>query len=289
MDSPGQVEDGERVPSGGEPSQPAREERRDSALRLLSRLAGGLAHEIKNPLSTMAINLALLQEEWERAAQARNPSSPEPTPREQRSLKRIRTLQREVERLEQVLEQFLHFAKGGEIDRKPEDIGRIVRELLEFVEPENAQAGIRAHTDLAVGLPLVLADEAQVKQALLNILINARQAMPDGGELLVRVRRAGKDVEITITDTGIGMTPEQIERCFEPYWSDKQGGTGLGLSTSRRIVEEHGGSIQVLSERGRGTAFTIFLPLAVEIARAPGAAERVKPAARRAANGKGRT
>jgi signal transduction histidine kinase len=232
----------------------------------LSRLAGGLAHEIKNPLSTMAINLTLLQEDWEKAASVRNAEHPEATPREQRSLKRIRGLQREVQRLEDILAQFLQFARGAEINRKPEDLARIVREILEFVEPENQRAGIRQHVDLQIGLPLVLVDETQIKQALVNLLVNARQAMPTGGELLVRLYRQGSEGVLAITDTGVGMRPEQIERCFEVYWSDKRGGTGLGLSTAKRIVEEHGGHIEVLSEAGRGTSFSIFLPLAVELA-----------------------
>lgn len=243
------------------PKEPQREER----IPFLSRLADGLAHEIKNPLSTMAINLALLQEDWERAGSARNPVKPERTPREERSLKRIRTLQREVQRLENILDEFLHYARGGEVNRRPEDIARIVHELVEFVEPEDQRARIRHHVDLPLGLPLVLVDEGLIKQAILNLLVNARQAMPDGGELLVRVRRVGNQVEISITDTGSGMTPEALERCFEEYWSDKKGGTGLGLATARRIVETHGGTITVISELGRGSSFSIYLPLAVEL------------------------
>lgn len=231
----------------------------------LSRLADGLAHEIKNPLSTMAINLALLQEEWERAGAVRNPENPERTRREERSLKRIRTMQGEVQRLEHILDEFLHYARGGEINRRPEDISRIVGELLDFVEPEDERAGIRHHVDLPIGLPLVLVDEAQVKQAVLNLLVNARQAMPEGGELLVRVRRMGTEVEISITDTGLGMSPAKLEHCFEEYWSDKKGGTGLGLATAKRIIEEHHGSLAVVSEEGRGTSFSIYLPLAVEL------------------------
>ena len=239
----------------------------DARELVLVRLADGLAHEIKNPLSTMSINLALLQEDWERAGTSRGPGEPIRTPREERSLKRIRTLQREVDRLEHILDDFLHYARGGVVNRRPEDLGRIVRELVEFVEPEDERAGIRHHVDLPIGLPLVLVDEARIKQAVLNLLVNARQAMPSGGELLVRLRRVGTQVELSITDTGMGMSSEKLARCFEEYWSDKPGGTGLGLSTARRIIEEHGGTITVISEEGRGSSFSMLLPLAVELVR----------------------
>ncbi|QDU67199.1 sensor histidine kinase [Engelhardtia mirabilis] len=252
-------------PSRAEPSraETARVEA-DDQFAFLSRLAGGLAHEIKNPLSTMAINLALLQEDWERVAAQRSADVPLP-PREQRTLKRVTTLQREVQRLETIVQDFLDFVRGAAVNRRPQNIGAIVQEVLDFVEPENDQAGVRQRTDIVFGLPLVLVDEAQIKQALLNLLINARQAMPTGGEILVRVRRVGNDAEVSITDTGIGMTPTQVERCFDVYWSNKKGGTGLGLSTTRRIVEEHGGSIHVITEQGRGTSFLVCLPLAVEL------------------------
>jgi len=243
-------------------------------MAFLVRLADGLAHEIKNPLSTMSINLALLQEDWERAGVARGAVTPQRTPREERSLKRIKTLQREVQRLEHILEDFLHYARGGVVNRRPEDLARIVSELVEFVEPEDERAGIRHHVDLPIGLPLVLVDEARIKQAVLNLLVNARQAMPAGGELLVRVRRLRNQVELSITDTGVGMSGEKLAHCFEEYWSDKPGGTGLGLSTARRIIEEHGGTITAISEEGRGSSFSMLLPLAVELVRGDEGAPR---------------
>jgi two-component system sensor histidine kinase HydH len=234
-------------------------------LAYFSRLAGGLAHEIKNPLSTMAINLALMQEDWERVAQAR-PEGAEPSPREQRTLKRVRTLSKEVTRLEGILQDFLAFVRKGQVNRMPIDLAALIDDVLEFVRPENEQAGIRQHADLQAGLPLVLADEGQIRQALLNLIVNARQAMPDGGELLVRLARVGNEAEVSVTDTGIGMNEAQLERCFDVYYSNKKGGTGLGLATTRRIVEEHGGAIRVISEPGRGTSFNFVLPLAVELA-----------------------
>ncbi len=232
---------------------------------LLSRLAGGLAHEIKNPLSTMSINLALLEEDWERAAASRDPDAPAASPREQRSMRRIQTLKREVARLEQILDEFLSYVRGQAVNRAPLDLTRLVRELLEFVEPEDEALGIRHHVDLEPGLPLALIDASAFKRAVLNLLVNARQAMPDGGELLVRLHRVGNFAELLVTDTGVGMSPEELESCFDEYWSTKKGGTGLGLSTTKRVVEEHGGSITVVSERGRGTSFSLRIPLVVEL------------------------
>ncbi len=232
---------------------------------LLARLAAGLAHEIKNPLSTMAINLALLEEEWGRASASRNADVPEPTAREKRCAKRVQALQREVKRLETIVDDFLHFARGGEVNRAPQDLGALVREVLDFVELEDSRLSIRHHVDLPVGLPLVMLDAGAMKQALLNLFVNARQAMPTGGELIVRAQRRGNFVELTVTDTGVGMTPQDVARCFDVYFSTKRGGTGLGLSTTKRILEEHGATISVVSELGRGTSFSILIPLLVEI------------------------
>jgi signal transduction histidine kinase len=258
---------GPRTESESVPSAPAVPAASPALERgeFLVRLAAGLAHEIKNPLSTMAINLALLEEEWGRAAGQRDPAAPEPTAREKRCQKRVLTLQREVRRLETILEDFLRFARGGQVNRSAQDLALLVKEVLDFVEPEDRLQAIRHHVELPAGLPLVMLDPGAFKQAVLNLCVNARQAMPEGGELIVRARREGNYVELSITDTGVGMQPMELERCFELYWSTKRSGTGLGLSTTRRIVEEHGGTITVVSEVGRGTSFSIVLPLLVEI------------------------
>lgn len=226
---------------------------------LLTRLARGLAHEIKNPLSTMAINLTLLEEDWLRGGET-------PSPTERRSLKRVRTLQREVSRLEGILDDFLRFARGGEVNRAPSDLVALVREVLEFMDPELTANTIAVHAELPSTLPMVVLDSGAFRQALINLIVNARQAMSGGGELIVQVRRHGSTVEITVTDTGVGMSPDQLENCFDLYWSTKKGGTGLGLSTVSRIVAEHDGSIGIVSEEGRGTSITLRLPLLQEVA-----------------------
>ena len=236
-----------------QPASSAEKERR------LARIAGGLAHEIKNPLSTMAINLALLEEEYKRAAEE------EGNARAGRALKRVGALQREVGRLEGILEDFLRYARGGEVNRAPADLSELITDTLSFVESEDELNGIRHHVDLPPSLPLVLLDKGLFRQALLNLFVNARQAMVDGGELIVQAQRQGNYVEVTVTDTGVGMDDETQSKCFDIYWSNKKQGTGLGLPTVRRIVEEHEGTIGVLSEPGRGTSISVVLPLAVEI------------------------
>ncbi len=257
--------DGPDGPDRARPERPERPPRPSDQdlIEFMSRTAGGLAHEIKNPLSTIAINLALLEEDW-----ARTRPDGELTARERRSLKRVGTLKREVARLEGIVEEFLSFVRGAEINRKPQDIAAIVRDTLDFVEPEDHGLGIRHHADLPVGLPLVMLDEGAFRRALLNLFINARQAMPMGGELLVRLRRDGNWLELSVTDTGTGMRPEELEHCFDLYWSSKKNGTGLGLPTVKRILEQHGGAISVVSEVGRGTSFALWMPLVVELSHA---------------------
>jgi len=228
---------------------------------MLARLAGGLAHEIKNPLSTMAINLTLLEEEFQPAPGGDGALSAQG----KRSLKRIRTLQREVGRLEGILDDFLRFARGGEVNRAASDLVALVRETLEFASPELEAESVRLHALLPNAMPLVMLDEGTFRQALLNLIVNARQAMPGGGELIVELRRDGASAELTITDSGVGMNADQLARCFDLYYSTKKGGTGLGLATVRRIVEMHGGEIAVQSDEGRGTRFHIWLPLLQEI------------------------
>lgn len=231
-------------------------------LAFLGSLAGGLAHEIKNPLSTMTVTLQLLREDWESGS----------SPKERRTVQKIALLQREVNRLEGILNDFLRFARGPVL--RPEDceINEVVQEVLDFIEPEAVRYRVRVHVQLDPGQPRCRIDRNLVKQALFNVVINAQQAMEaGGGELIVRTRREGDRVRIEIVDTGCGIPANIVDKVFDVYFSTKRGGTGLGLPTARRLIEEHDGEIRVQSDEGKGTILTVLLPcLPGEASPAPG-------------------
>lgn len=214
-------------------------------------LAAGLAHEVKNPLSTMSVNLQLLAEEYA------DPKSP----LEQRTLKRATLLLGEVERLDRIVNDFLALARGYEISAERVDVELLLTDLLRFIEPENEQLDIAARSNFDPAARDVYADPKFLRVALNNLVVNAQQAMAEkGGELFVETVGHDAVVEIRVTDTGPGIEPEKLEKIWQPFFSTKGGGTGLGLPTTRRIVEELGGDIGVVSEPGRGTRFTIVLP-----------------------------
>lgn len=251
------------------------EQRARAAERLaeLGTLTGGLAHEIKNPLSTVGLNVQLLQEDVHDLSQdgGLSDAHQEGLGRVQR---RLESLSRETLRLRDILEDFLRFAGRVELDPKPTDLHTVIGELIDFFEPQAREGKVKLRAQLLADPCSVSADAALLKQAMLNLLINAVQAMvqarekdqPHGGadELIVRTERGrtpgGDELRIHVTDTGPGMTDETAARVFQPYFSTKRGGTGLGLPTSRRIIEEHGGQLSVHADPGRGTDFTFTLP-----------------------------
>jgi signal transduction histidine kinase len=216
----------------------------------LAELAGSFVHEFKNHLSTLGLNLQLLAEEF---------GEPE-NHRERRALERVQRLQRECDRLVEVSNDFLRFARLRDLDLKPTCLRNVVEEMTDFFAPTAKTANVTLTTYLPADLPTVFLDADLFKQALLNLMLNAEQAMPQGGELIVQACAENGGVRIDLIDTGIGMTAEQVRKVFRPFVTTKPGGTGLGLPTTRRIVEAHGGAIAVESEPGRGTKFTIRLP-----------------------------
>lgn len=228
----------------------------------VARVTAGLAHEIKNPLSTIGLNLQLLRESLEEADIAE--------PHAGRLTRRIDALSGEVEHLRGILEDFLRFAGRMQLEREPTDLNELVEELVDFYAPQAEQSGVQLRSQLAGGLPVLEVDRSLLKQAVLNLMINATQAMvqarygdkPHGGasDLIVRTAHGQGQVELHVIDTGPGIADDQRERVFDPYVSTKKGGSGLGLPTARRIASEHGGRIDLHSEPGRGSDFVLSLP-----------------------------
>ena len=221
----------------------------------IARLAGGLAHEIKNPLSTIRLNMELLAEDLREAQSLR----------ERRALRKVEVVERECQRLQDLLDDFLNFAKVRRLKLEPSDLSRQVKEVLDFFRLKAAETRIEVVDYLAADLPTVLLDREAFHGALLNLILNAQQAMPEGGQLVVRTYGTADGVALDLIDTGCGMDQKTQSQVFEAFFSTKSGGSGLGLPTARKIIEAHGGQITLQSEPGRGTQFTVKLPTPARI------------------------
>ncbi len=215
--------------------------------------AGALAHEIRNPLNTIRINLQLVLEDLDK----QNNFDKE------KNIKRLKTLDKEVIRLETTLNDFLRFVRLPEPNLQRHNLFTLLNELLDFAEPESQQANVEIIRDFSTDLPDVEIDSNQIKQALLNIIINANQSMPSGGRVTVKAQKTNNHVNIDIADTGIGIPSDSIDKVFNLFYSTKEDGTGLGLPIAKRIVEMHNGEIKVKSKEGEGTTFSIILPIHV--------------------------
>jgi signal transduction histidine kinase len=222
----------------------------------LAELAGGFIHEIKNHLSTLGLNLQLLAEDF---------ANPE-TQRERRSLARVQRLQSECQRLVDVSNDFLRFARIQDLDIRPHQLGAVVEEMLDFFGPTARQAMIEPRAFIPADLPPVGLDSEQFRQALLNLLLNAQQAMPEGGEITLQAAVEGEFVKLDVIDTGPGMPPEIVAKAFKPFFTTKPGGNGLGLPITRKIIEAHGGRLELQSVAGKGTKFSLYLPIARTLA-----------------------
>ena len=227
----------------------------------LSALTGGLAHEIRNPLSTLKMNLQLLDEDWRQMESPVDRRSCDHQDIARRSRGRIAMLLAEADHLEQILQDFLQYVGKRELRHAPHDVNKLVGDLVDFYRPQAEAHRIDLRYSPAEEAPICEIDQTAVKQALLNLLINAQQAMPDGGELYIQVGKHGDSMtRIDVIDTGPGIPEDQREKVFKAYYSTKKGGSGLGLATTRQIVRAHGGQIHLYSEPGRGSCFTILLP-----------------------------
>lgn len=221
----------------------------------LGRLASAVAHEIRNPLNF--INLSI--------DHVRGKLGPEDE-RRKGDFERILTgVKDEISRLNRLVVEFLSFGKPMRLNTRPCSLERVLREVAALVDHKARDQGVKLEVETEKELPEIVADPELLKTCFLNLMINAADAMPAGGTLTVALGRGSKDADtelvVTVHDTGHGMTPEEIATAFEPYFSTKETGLGLGLSLTRKIVEDHGGEIALSSEPGRGTTARITLPL----------------------------
>ncbi|MBM3216758.1 sensor histidine kinase [Candidatus Poribacteria bacterium] len=221
----------------------------DPAPPPMERIARGLAHEIRNPLNSMSITLQLLEEDL---------SGDEPPDCEgiRRQVTRVRG---EIQRLEVILSDFLRYARQSHAELEPVQIGSVLHEVLDFVEPEADRLGVEIVREIDSTQPQ-MADPLLLKQAFLNLVLNAFQVMGDGGTLTVRGEQSVHGVDVVVRDTGGGIADEARARIFEPFFSTKKEGTGLGLAVVKQVSDLHGARIDVKSQPGQGTTFTLHFP-----------------------------
>ncbi|MEM1185876.1 MAG: ATP-binding protein [Planctomycetota bacterium] len=227
-------------------------------------MTAGLAHEIKNPLSTIGLNAQLLREAVEDLPRDRAADDADRAT----LARRVDGLAREAERLSGILTDFLEYAGELHLEVAPVDLNGVAQELADFFLPQAEQAGVRLRFEPSVAPVLVTIDAPHVKQAALNLMLNGVQAMlasgRDGeskGELILRVVTSAESVALHVIDTGPGIPSDAVERMFTPYFTTKAGGTGLGLPTTRRIVEAHGGRVNVHTDPAVGTDFAMVFPI----------------------------
>jgi signal transduction histidine kinase len=215
----------------------------------LGRITAGVAHEVKNPLNSMRI--------WLENLKASMPEQEDGLP-----LQAVRVLDKEIDRLDSVVKRFLDFTRPPEMHQEESSLKQILEEVVAVEKPRLDKGRIKLDLRLASDVPDVLVDKQLLTQALINVIINAVEAMPGGGQLSVSLRRFGEMAEIEIRDTGRGIAPEHRQRIFQLFFTTRPGGSGIGLASAFRTVQFHNGSIEFDSEVGRGTAFRIDLPLA---------------------------
>lgn len=220
---------------------------RSERLAAAGTLAAGLAHEIRNPLNAALLQLTVLERKLHKA-DAAVAAGAAPT---------LETVRGEIKRLSGLVSEFLEFARPRQLDLARRDVGEIVRDVARLVEPDAAAAGVRVHADVPPAVPDASLDAERMRQVLLNLVRNGVEAMPDGGDLTLRVRNATRAVEIDVEDTGLGFDAD--EPIFDAFYTTKDAGTGLGLAIVHRIVGEHGGEVRAESRPGR-TVFTVSLP-----------------------------
>ncbi len=217
----------------------------------LAEVAGGFIHEIKNHLNTLSLNLQLLGEDFENAE----------TPRERKARDRVGKLTDECRYLADLANDFLRFARVAELVKVPTSLDALVNRLIDFLGPTARAQNVAIHWHAAADLPLVPLDAEMFEKVLLNLMLNAEDAMPEGGTLTLQATAAEGWVQLDIIDTGCGMDGELVARAFRPFVTTKSDGHGLGLATAKKIVLAHGGTIDVQSAPGLGTKFAVRVPV----------------------------
>ncbi len=237
----------------------SRQNRQRKELEELGRLTGELAHEIKNPLSTVKINLKLISEDLEDSGGVGPAGHDEK--KLARALRKIGVIQKETDRLEQILDGFLRYFDRTGLQLADVDVNELVSDMVDFYSPQGHSHSITIRQGLYTESLVCKIDADMLKQAILNLFINAQQAMSNGGELIVRTSKQNENAVIEISDTGSGIAPDKLPSIFDSYYSSRSKGSGLGLPTTKKIVEAHKGTISVNSEPGKGTSFIISLPV----------------------------
>jgi signal transduction histidine kinase len=244
-------------------------------LAAIGQMAAKVSHEVRNPLSSISLNAELLEDELQ--------ALPEDRRAEAASL--LAAIRSQVDVLSTVTEEYLRFARLPKPKFETTALRSVIEELAEFVQGDLQARGVQLFVPIPEGLPTLRLDPGQIRQALLNLVRNAVEAMPDGGTIHIAARRVklssgqlvdtpppiddsttrpiakGDFIEVAVRDTGTGIPPENLDRIFEPFFTSKEGGTGLGLAIARQIAADHGGSLTCESAHGRGTIFRLILPI----------------------------
>lgn len=242
-------------------------------LAAFGRLMAGVAHEVKNPLNAMTIHLELLRSKLQRQAVGSKADLTGRALREPAQAvldapplpdvsKHVDIISKEIQRLDTVLNGFLKFARPDELKLQPTRLSDVVSDVVTTVTPEAERARVAVRQECPRDLPEINADPAMLRQALLNLALNAIQAMPNGGALRILCRPERGSVEIDVEDTGVGIPPEHLQRIFDLYFTTKDKGSGIGLSMVYRIVQLHDGDVEVQSTPGAGTRFRLVFPQA---------------------------
>lgn len=225
--------------------------RRAESLASLTTLAAGVAHEIKNPLGSIGIHLQLIQKEISKSG-CIDPDTVE---------ENLGIINEEVDRLNRIIVDFLFAVRPIDAYLEERNLNKVIEDLLKFVHFELEEAGIQLVSELEERLPYIRLDEKYMKQALLNIIKNAISAMEGGGTMTVKTEQRGEEVALIIHDTGCGIPEELMSKIFEPYFTTKDFGSGLGLTVVYKIVKEHQGEITVHSKEDEGTTFVMTFPI----------------------------